>query len=89
MNDEQLRNRLKQADPAANAPLLSETVVFEATLKNKKAPTSYKFARFSLAGAAAAVLAIGLTLPSALAPQQPLFSLAGAPQGARPTAAPC
>ena len=82
MNDEQLRNRLKKADPAGNAPLLSESVVVEATLKSKKGPVGYKFARFSLAGAAAAVLTVGLTLPSALAPQQPLFSLSSAPQAA-------
>jgi len=79
MNDEQLRNRLKQADPAVNSPLLSESVVVEATLKSKKSPVNYRFARFSLAATAAAVLTVGLTLPSALAPQQPLFSLSSAP----------
>ena len=82
MNDEQLRNRLKQADPAVNSPLLSESLVVEATLKSKKSPVNYRFARFSLAATAAAVLTVGLTLPSALAPQQPLFSLSSAPQGA-------
>lgn len=77
MNEENLRNRLKAADPAANAPLLSEAVVVEATRTANSGPISYRAARFSLAGAAAAVLAVGLTLPSALAPQ-PLFTLAGA-----------
>ena len=79
MNEENLRNRLKAADPAANAPLLSEAVVVEATRTANSGPISYRAARFSLAGAAAAVLAVGLTLPSALAPQ-PLFTLAGAAQ---------
>lgn len=79
MNEENLRNRIKAADPAANAPLLSEAVVVEATRTAKSGPISYRAARFSLAGAAAAVLAVGLTLPSALAPQ-PLFTLAGAAQ---------
>ncbi len=77
MNEENLRNRIKAADPAAQAPLLSESVVVEATLKGKSAPIGFRAARFSLAGAAAAVLAVGLTLPSTLAPQ-PLFTLAGA-----------
>ena len=77
MNEENLRNRIKAADPAAQAPLLSESVVVEATLKGKSAPIGFRAARFSLAGAAAAVLAIGLTLPSTLAPQ-PLFTIAGA-----------
>jgi hypothetical protein len=86
MNEENLRNRLKAADPAAQAPLLSESVVVEATLKGKSAPIGFRAARLSLAGAAAAVLAIGLTLPSALAPQ-PLFTLAGAgPTGNQPGA---
>ncbi len=80
MNDDQLRNRLRAADPAANTQPLSESLVVQATLKGKKSPTSYRTARFSLAGAAAAVLAVGLTLPGALAPQ-PLFSLATSPQG--------
>ena len=77
MNEENLRNRIKAADPAAQAPLLSESVVVEATLKGKSAPIGFRAARFSLAGAAAAVLAVGLTLPGTLAPQ-PLFTLAGA-----------
>lgn len=77
MNEENLRNRIKAADPAAQAPLLSESVVVEVTLKGKSAPIGFRAARFSLAGAAAAVLAVGLTLPSTLAPQ-PLFTLAGA-----------
>jgi len=77
MNEENLRNRIQAADPAAQAPLLSESVVVEATLKGKSAPIGFRAARFSLAGAAAAVLAVGLTLPSTLAPQ-PLFTLAGA-----------
>ena len=77
MNEENLRNRIRAADPAAQAPLMSESVVVEATLKGKSAPIGFRAARFSLAGAAAAVLAVGLTLPSTLAPQ-PLFTLAGA-----------
>lgn len=77
MNEENLRNRIKAADPAAQAHLLSESVVVEAALKGKSAPIGFRAARFSLAGAAAAVLAVGLTLPSTLAPQ-PLFTLAGA-----------
>ena len=86
MNEENLRNRIKAADPAAQAPLLSESVVVEATLKGKSAPIGFRAARFSLAGAAAAVLAVGLTLPSTLAPQ-PLFTLAGAgPSGNQPGA---
>lgn len=77
MNEENLRNRIQAADPAAQAPLLSEAVVVEATRNGKSAPIGFRAARFSLAGAAAAVLALGLTLPSTLAPQ-PLFTLAGA-----------
>jgi len=80
MNDEQLRNRIGKSDPAANAPLLSESVVVEATLKTRKSPIGFKTARFSLLGAAAAVLAIGLTLPGALAPQ-PLFTISSGQQG--------
>lgn len=79
MNEENLRSRLKAADPGASAPLLSEAVVVEATRKGQAAPLGFRAARFSLAGVAAAALAIGLTLPSALAPQ-PLFTLAGAAQ---------
>jgi hypothetical protein len=79
MNEEQLRNRLKQADPAANSPLLSESAVVESSLKNKRGSLSFRFARFSLASAAAALLAAGLTMPSILAPQQPLFGLSDAP----------
>ena len=83
MNEENLRNRLKAADPAAQAPLLSESLVVEATRNGKSGPISFRAARFSLAGAAAAVLAVGLTLPSTLAPQ-PLFTLAGAgPSGSQ------
>lgn len=86
MNEENLRNRLKAADPATDTPLLSESVVAEATLKGRSAPIGFRAARLSLAGAAAAVLAIGLTLPSALAPQ-PLFTLAGGgPAGNQPGA---
>lgn len=81
MNDENLRKRLQSADPADRASILSESIVVEATMKGRKAPVSYRLARFSLAGAAAAVLAVGLTVPSALAPQ-PLFTLAGANSGA-------
>ncbi len=79
MNEENLKNRIKAADPAANSQLISETVVVEATRKGKNAPLNFRVARFSLAGAAAVVLAVGLTLPSTLAPQ-PLFTLAGAAQ---------
>lgn len=84
MNDEELRNRITKSDPAANSPVLSESVVVAATLKKRKSPIGYKAARFSLAGAAAAVLAVGLTLPGALTPQ-PLFTLSSGQQGA-PTA---
>ena len=77
MNEENLRNRLRAADPAQAAPTLSEAVVVASTQKGKSAPIGFRAARFSLAGAAAAVLAVGLTLPSALTPQ-PLFTLAGA-----------
>lgn len=81
MNEEQLRKRLEQADPAADFTSLSESVVVQATLKNKRSPISFRAARFSLASAAAAVLAVGLVLPTALAPQ-PLFTISGAPQAA-------
>lgn len=84
MNDEQLRNRISKSDPAANTPVLSESVVVEATMKSRKSPIGFRAARFSLVGAAAAVLAIGLALPGALAPQ-PLFTLSSGQQGA-PTA---
>lgn len=85
MNDRFLRNRLQSADPAKAATNLSESLVVEATMKARKSPISYRLARFSFAGAAAAVLAIGITLPSALAPQ-PLFTIAGAnPGGNQPS----
>lgn len=84
MNDELLRKRLQSADPAGNTASLSESLVVEATMKNRKAPISYRLARFSFAGAAAAFVAVGLTLPAALAPQ-PLFTLAGANSGANQT----
>ena len=81
MNDENLRNRLKAADPAQNSPVLSDAVVVEATLNGRRGPIGYRAARLSLAGVAASVLALGIILPSALTPQ-PLFTLAGSNSGA-------
>lgn len=80
MNDEELRNRLKAADPAKNASTLSEGLVVEATMKSRRGPINYRAARLSLVGIAASVLAVGVILPSALTPQ-PLFTLAGSSPG--------
>jgi len=76
MDEQELRNRISQADSAKEFPTLNEGVVAAAALGKAKATPSFKVARWSLGGAIAAVLAVGVALPQFQQPQ-PLFELAG------------
>ena len=83
MNEEfELRNRLKKADPGADAPALNEGLVAQAALKAPKRFTSFKMARLTMAAASLSVVGLAVTSVSLLQPaaNEPLFSLAGASQ---------
>lgn len=75
MDDNELRNRIQKADVNHDFPSLSESVVAQAPLAKPARSRSFLAARWSLAGAAAAVLAVGIAIPQALAPK-PLFEVA-------------
>ena len=75
MDEKELRARIAKADSVSETPAISESVVAQAPLREKRRFLDFRSARWSLAGAAAAVLAVGITLPQVLAPQ-PLFEMA-------------
>ena len=85
MNEEfELRKRLQESDPGAHAPSLSEALVAQAALKKSKHLTSFRLARFTMAAASLSIVGLAVTSVSLLQPteKEPLFSLAGAGQGA-------
>lgn len=75
MNEKELRARIANSDVASQTPTINESVVAQAPLRQKKRIFDFRSVRWSLTGAAAAVLAVGVTLPQVLAPQ-PLFEMA-------------
>ena len=84
--DQELRNRIANADPG-HAQELPEYLVAQATQHKRKQLWSFRTARLAVgAGSFAAVaLVAGLTLPNALAPQ-PLFTMAGGSSNAMTSA---
>lgn len=81
MNDEQeLRNRLKKADPAKSAPELNESIVARAALSQRRGFTSFRVARLTTAVASLSIVGLAATTLSLnLGPANaPLFELAGA-----------
>ena len=85
MEDNELRNLLKQADTKAALDPVNAGVVAKAAMKQRKAPMSYRGFRALVGSLGAAALVVGLTLPSALQPQ-PLFELASAGSSGRDSA---
>ena len=81
MNDEQeLRNRLKSADPAKSAPELNEGIVARAALASRRGFTSFRVARLTVAAASLSIVGLAATTLSLnLGPANaPLFELANA-----------
>jgi hypothetical protein len=81
MNDEQeLRNRLKNADPAKSAPELNEGIVARAALASRRGFTSFRVARLTVAAASLSIVGLAATTLSLnLGPANaPLFELASA-----------
>ena len=81
MNDEQeLRNRLKSADPAKSAPELNEGIVARAALASRRGFTSFRVARLTVAAASLSIVGLAATTLSLnLGPANaPLFELASA-----------
>lgn len=76
MEDKELRALLRKADTKAEIDPLNQKVVAQAAMKGRKAPLGYRGVRALVGSLGAAALVVGITLPSALAPQ-PLFELAG------------
>ena len=81
MNDEQeLRNRLKSADPSKSAPELNEGIVARAALSNRRGFASFRVARLTMAVASLSIVGLAATTLSLnLGPANaPLFELASA-----------
>jgi hypothetical protein len=81
MNDEQeLRTRLKSADPAKSAPELNEGIVARAALASRRGFTSFRVARLTVAAASLSIVGLAATTLSLnLGPaNSPLFELASA-----------
>ncbi|MGA1511628.1 MAG: hypothetical protein ACO32L_00850, partial [Aquiluna sp.] len=85
MEDNELRNLLKQADTKAALDPVNAGVVAKAAMKQRKAPMSYRGFRALVGSLGAAALVVGITLPSALQPQ-PLFELASSGSSGRDSA---
>lgn len=84
MNEEfELRKRLQESDPGADAPLLNETLVAQAALAKPRRLASFRLARFTMAAASLSIVGLAVTSVSLLQPaaNEPLFSLAGAGSG--------
>lgn len=80
MNDEQeLRSRLKNADPGKSAPQLNEGLVAQAALSKRRGLTSFRVARLTVAAASLSIVGLAATTLSLnLGPaNSPLFELAG------------
>ena len=83
MNEEfEIRNRLSNADPALDAPVLNEAVVAKAAMSKKRGIASFRVARLTMAAASMsiAVLAVGSFTFNLGPTSAPLFELAGAGQ---------
>ena len=76
MDEKELRSRIANSDAAQDFPTLNEGVVASAALGKPRGGIGYRAARWSLGGAAAAILAVGIAIPQLQQPQ-PLFELAG------------
>lgn len=79
-NEQELRNRLKSADPAKSAPELNEGIVARAALSNRRGFTSFRVARLTVAAASLSIVGLAATTLSLnLGPANaPLFELASA-----------
>jgi hypothetical protein len=84
MNEDfELRQRIQNADPGKDAPALNEGIVSQAALKGPKRLTSFRTARFAMAGASLSIVALAVSSLSIFQPasNEPLFALAGSAQG--------